>query len=280
MKKPLVSCICITQNRRLFLRKAIEYYMRAEKYSQLECELIIIDGSSEFNNDVASIDDDILYIHKPSKPHSLQGSNHNLACGIAKGEIIIKWDDDDWQAQNRIWKQVAELNAMMMPGFVFTSQYYGYHLVERKAFRSRCWNDKASGSLGGTFAFHKKTWEKVPFRDVDQAEDAGFFEDIQRANITMIDMQDPNFFIYIRHNQNGSPHHNDNYDDVATENVVSLLDYNKDTNFYNELSEILPLAQWNHPTTFGQYGLYNRNIKSPLFFQDNSNQLSKSVDKK
>jgi hypothetical protein len=283
----------------MFLRQAVKYYLRARKewfrvgdiYKKDAIELIISDGSefrdiykkdaieliildgSEFPNpdfrlanhliDSSDGFHTIQYYHEPSKPHTKTGPLHNRACELAQGDIIIQWDDDDWQAPDRIIRQIYALNGAdsFTSALALTSQYYGYHLADKKAFRSRCWGN-GLGSLGSAFAFHRSVWEKVPFRNVDQAEDQGFLEDCIKADIPIYDMKDPSYFIYIRHNQNGSAHSNNNYELEATIASRSIL--SEDINFYDELSEILPLSQWNHPTTFGQYGIYSK-TRSPLY---------------
>lgn len=263
---PLISCICITQNRRLFLRRAIEYYMSAEKYSGLECELIIVDGSEHFNIDAPYFcDEDIHYFHLPCEPHTKMGWFHNEAIERTKGEFIIKWDDDDWQSSERILKQLAALRNLQCDarGLAFTSQYFGYSLTERKAFRSRCWDTPKSGTMGGAMAFHRSVWEQVPFQDVDQGEDSVFFDDCVKKGIPLCDMLDSSYYVYIRHNQNASADSNQNYSEVATEEVQILLSHPcyvnsnmTDMDFYNELSEILPLSQRASPKTFGQFNPY------------------------
>jgi glycosyltransferase involved in cell wall biosynthesis len=37
------------------------------------------------------------------------GAKRNLACEIARGEIIAHWDDDDWYAPDRLSRQAALL---------------------------------------------------------------------------------------------------------------------------------------------------------------------------
>jgi hypothetical protein len=37
------------------------------------------------------------------------GAKHNLACELARGEIVAHWDDDDWMAEWRLSYQVQEL---------------------------------------------------------------------------------------------------------------------------------------------------------------------------
>ncbi len=266
--KPLVSCICPTQDRRIFLRQSIGYFINAANECGFPVELVIVDASENKNLDYSLAYEDlgIRYYHAPELS-KLTGSMHNRCCELAQGEIIIQWDDDDWQSPSRIHKQVKALNgdnvfssieepSLYKPALALTSHYYGYHLAEKKAFRSRCWG-AGLGSLGSAFAFHRKVWEKVPFADVKIASDQIFFEACQKENVPIIDMQDPNYFVYIRHNQNVSPHSNDLFDAQATEEATRIL--GDDIDFYDELSEILPLAQWNHPKTFGQYGIYKRN---------------------
>jgi glycosyltransferase involved in cell wall biosynthesis len=260
--KPLVSCICITQNRRLFLRQAVQYFERARsKFLQNcpkgegWCELIVLDGS-EASSEKLRINDGnygdglflgevagLRYFHEPSPSHTKTGALHNRACELAQGDIILQWDDDDWQSPDRIVRQVATLQSLPTPGFCFTSQFYWYHLAERRACRARSWDH--GGSAGATFAYHRKTWEACPFRDVDQGEDNFFWQDHETRGTPMIDAKDPTLVVYIRHNRNGSHATSDNFTDedtVAAQKILAV-----DLPFYDELSEILPLDQWNNP---------------------------------
>lgn len=258
--KPLVSCICITQNRRLYLRRAVRYFEEARYVFRgqtgNDAELVILDGSERENAEVIEHQDisDAWYFHEPSPPYSKTGPLHNRACELARGDIIIQWDDDDWQSPDRIAKQVEALErrkghivqAAGMPeegAFCYTSKFWWYHLAERRACKARSWG--RGGSAGATFAYHKSIWQAKPFRDVDQGEDNFFWEDHVARGTAMVDMQDPSLVVYIRHNRNGSHAVSDAFTEEDTTEARKVL--GSDVDFYDELSEILPLDEWNNP---------------------------------
>jgi glycosyltransferase involved in cell wall biosynthesis len=238
----LVSCICITQNRRFFLRQAVEQWKRATvNYTGLE--LVILDGSENSSAHLFYSLKGIRYFHEPSEPHSGTGKAHNRACELAEGEIIVQWDDDDWQSPDRISKQVAALETRPEGAFAFTSQFWWYHLTERRAAKAISWQH--GGSAGATFAYHRKVWEQQPFREVEQGEDNFFWQDHEARRTPMLDMKDPSLLVYIRHNRNGS--HATNLDFTEEDTIRARNAMWTDLNFYDELSEILPLDPWNNP---------------------------------
>lgn len=274
---PLVSCICITQNRRFFLRQAVRYFDRARTAflhggplaaPVPDVELVVLDGGDGASNERLRIDDGndgegtflcevdgVRYFHEPSPPHAKTGPLHNRACELARGDIIIQWDDDDWQAPDRIVKQVTALedrkrHTVQVAGmpeegaFAYTSRFWWYHLGQRQACPARSWVT-GGGSAGATFAYHRKAWEACPFRDVDQGEDNFFWQDHAARGTPMIDMLDPSLVVYIRHNRNGSHAVSDAYTPDDTERARAVM--GADVPFYDELSEILPLDEVNDP---------------------------------
>lgn len=271
--QPAVSCICVTQNRRFFLRRAIAYFWRAARYFERAtgqgAELVIVDGSDRDNADLLSaalllahpLTALVNYSSIPSPAHTRTGWFHNEAVRLSKGEIIIHWDDDDWQGEYRIAKQWEALKkqpsavgsppwASAEPSLTYTSRFYWYHLAERKGCLSRSWYG-GGGSMGALLAYHRTTWEKVPFRDVPQGEDSFFLADCIAAKVPVVDTLDPSFCVYMRHNQNGSPLVNVTYDELHTREVHRLLQGADDLDFYDELTEIIPLAGWNRPHPTG-----------------------------
>jgi len=259
MKKPLVSCICVTQNRRFFLRKAIAYFQRAadrfEQATNARAELVIVDGSKQSNAYLVEEDNDYItgslphspvrYIWHPSPDHAKVGWFHNQACEASTGDFIIQWDDDDWHSASRILKQCDVLRASAVPAFTFTSKFYLYHLPDKVASLARTWHvGKNSGSVGAMFAYHRATWEKVPFQDVPQGEDNFFWSDCQAKGIPFLDSEDPSFCMYVRHHQNGSPLTHAVPDLRVTSLARAKLAEENDLAFYDEVTELLPLASW------------------------------------
>jgi glycosyltransferase involved in cell wall biosynthesis len=262
---PTVSCICITRNRRVFLRRAIEHFQRAAQwYARIDgkAELVILDGSDESFRGVKYGDHPITYEHVPSSV-LCAGRAHNEACEAANGDLIIQWDDDDWQHRGRIVRQVEALcGSLTSPtptaDFTYSSAFYWYHLERRRACRARSW-DAGEGSAGALFAYWKDTWKKTPFEDVAVGEDIGFFSSLHMCGAKMHDAKDPELVVYMRHNQNGSALTNYLWDDASTAEARRIIGP-ADCDFYDGIGELLPVAQWNHPNAPGS----RAHILSPL----------------
>ncbi len=256
VKPPFVSCICITRNRRVFLRRAAEQYNRAARvYAGIggRSQMCIYDGSDAgWLFPTFPVDDRFghLYKHDPSSVLKA-GDAHNEACEMAQGDLIIQWDDDDWQSPDRIVRQVA---ALERASFAYSSQFYWYHLERRQACRARSW-DEGNGSTGALFAYWKDTWKRTPFAPVDVGEDIGFFGALRTKGEPMHDAKDPGLVVYMRHNRNGSALTNYAWNDQDTERARAIVGGcdggQRELDFYDGLGEILPVANWNHPNAPG-----------------------------
>jgi glycosyltransferase involved in cell wall biosynthesis len=107
---PLISCICITSNRPLFLQRAIACFERQDYPNK---ELIV--SHPENDTDTKSILDQIenltgiSFIRLERTAEETIGMARNNAIEIANGSFICFWDDDDWYASNRISEQYKVL---------------------------------------------------------------------------------------------------------------------------------------------------------------------------
>ena len=255
MSWPTVSCICITRNRRIFLRQAIQYFIKAARQYPGIAQLGILDGSEEkprlpaahyawYHNDYYG--NLISYFHEPS--YLRAGLAHNMACEHWPGDIIIQWDDDDWQSPMRILRQVQTLLEAPGDAFAYTSCYYWYHLQQRQACKAKSW-EGGEGSTGATFAYWRETWKKTPFEDIPVGEDVPFQRALQERGCPMLDAKDPSLLVYVRHNQNGSALTNYAWNENDTREARRLM--GGDVDFYDGIGELLPVANWNHPNAPG-----------------------------
>jgi glycosyl transferase family 2 len=246
MNWPSVSCICITRNRRIFLRKAIDYFWRSRRLYPGDSQLLILDGSSEHFRDWIDWPY-VLYLHEPSSVMQA-GEAHNRLCELAKGDIILQWDDDDWQHPMRIARQVNTLLQAPGDSFAFTSRYYWYHLQQKQACKAKSWMG-GEGSTGATFAYWKETWKKTPFRDIPIGEDVPFQRDLLDRGCPMLDSKEDDLVVYIRHNQNASYLTNYQWNEEDTQAARKVM--SADLDFYDGIGELLPVANWNHPNAPG-----------------------------
>ena len=71
--------------------------------------MIILDDGSEELADLVPTDSRIRY-QRMDRRYTM-GAKHNMACAMARGEVVLHWDDDDWMANWRISYQLESLLA-------------------------------------------------------------------------------------------------------------------------------------------------------------------------
>lgn len=164
---PLVSCICPTiPGRGAWLERAIECF-ESQTYSPRE---LVIVG------------DDLCL-----------GDKRNLACSLARGEIIAHWDDDDWSFPGRLAGQVGRL---LLTGASVT----GYHtlrfldlcdtrIVENGQLRRASlwwrWHSAAGLAAGTSLCYRRDWWKRHPFPSVARGEDDLFWSEAASAGVAI-----------------------------------------------------------------------------------------------
>jgi len=101
---PLVTCMMPTANRRAHVTRSIQLFLRQDYPNR---ELLVLDDGEDRVDDLMPDDHRIRYVGLEQR--SVLGEKRNLGCELARGEIVVHWDDDDWQAPNRLSYQVAAL---------------------------------------------------------------------------------------------------------------------------------------------------------------------------
>jgi glycosyltransferase involved in cell wall biosynthesis len=140
-KLPFVSCICLTYNRAPdhlhLIGEAVESYLR-QSYPADRRQLFILNDTPEQVLTVRSHDtryfppgDHIPGIHVLNIPWRFRtlGEKYLAAMGLAQGDILMWWDDDDISLPWRIERSVARL---LTPA---KSDYYnpgGYWYLDAK----------------------------------------------------------------------------------------------------------------------------------------------------
>jgi glycosyltransferase involved in cell wall biosynthesis len=241
MRWPSVACICVTRNRRVFLDRAVNYFQRSTYEG--DCTLVVIDGSEKPRNPWKSQ----FYFHEHESDLQV-GNARNRACDESKdADIIIHWDDDDWQHPERVTRQVKTLLESPGDGLACTSRYYWYHLQQRQAVKAHSWAGEG-GTMGATLAYWRDTWKKTPFQNV-AGEDIPFWSDLRDRGCPLLDAKDPELLVYMRHNQNGSALTQYQWSDEDTQEARKLM--GPDVDFYDGIGELLPVVNWNHPNAPG-----------------------------
>lgn len=194
----LVSCIMPTSiARQQFIPLALAYFLRQDYGS---AELIIVDDGTPSLEHLIPALPGIKYIRVPQRFDTI-GAKRNYACALAKGSIILHWDDDDWYAPNWISRQVSMLESSQA-GITGLSNLCFFNPASE-----RCWlytynYNKQPWVAGATMAYLKTVWEQQPFPDVRVGEDNAFVWGTD-AKVVAHDYTDG--FVSILHSRNTSP---------------------------------------------------------------------------
>lgn len=195
--QPLVSCIMPTYNRRAFVPRAIEYFLRQDYHDR---ELLILDDGEESVEDLVPVHPHIRYTRQARRQSV--GTKRNAACEAAHGEIIVHWDDDDWAASWRLSYQVRELleSGADLCGldrvlFVDTNTTRAWEYVHSKG--GQPW------VYGATLCYRKRFWQHNPFPDISVGEDSRFVWNARGARV--LALQENTFYVGVVHGDNTSP---------------------------------------------------------------------------
>jgi glycosyltransferase involved in cell wall biosynthesis len=154
-----------TANRRAYVPLSISTFL-AQDYKPRE--LIIIDDGSESIADLIPADPRIRYLRVPGG-RSL-GHKRNQACGYARGEILVHWDDDDWSAAWRLSYQVAELQEKNAD-ICGLDRLWFYDPDRNLSWRYQYPRGRTPWVAGTTLCFRRHLWERHAFPDITVGED-------------------------------------------------------------------------------------------------------------
>jgi glycosyltransferase involved in cell wall biosynthesis len=166
----LVSCVMPTKNRRGFIPAAIDCWLRQ---SYPDRELVILDDGEPVE-DLIPKDSRIGY-HRSEGMTT--GSKRNLCNELARGEIIVHFDDDDFSAPERIADQVGRLQASGLP----VTGYGTLIFWDAVASQAKQYRSSVAGYVCGTsLAYLRSFWQTHRFPDKQQASDNAFVYPILR----------------------------------------------------------------------------------------------------
>ncbi len=171
MSKPAVSCIMPTANRREFVPKALECYLKQDYAAR---ELIVLDNGFDPVNDICqkAAVFGMRYYRAPGG--KTVGWYRNLAVDLANGPLIAHWDDDDWSAPGRLAAQVELLEREQAEIVGFGQMYF----VDQANHGHPVWEYSAyeNYACGTSLLYTKDLWRRRNFEAIDTGEDNHFIE--------------------------------------------------------------------------------------------------------
>lgn len=222
--RPLVTCIMPTANRRAFVIRAIRYFQRQD---YPERELLILDDGSEPVGDLATGDPRIRYMRLAGR--QVLGAKRNLACEAARGELIVHWDDDDWQAAWRLSYQVAQLQGAGADVCGVDRVWY-YQPATGRGWQYVYPPGSQPWVAGNSLCYMRDFWRRNPFPAVTVGEDNRFLWSSQPKRL--LPLADNRFLVGLIHPGNTSVKrtHDRRWQPCATQVIAGVM--GEDWEFY------------------------------------------------
>ncbi len=177
---PRISAIMPTADRRRFVPAAIAQFLAQDR---TDAELVILDDGVDNIADLIPGDPRIRYFREERR--RILGDKRNRLCELARGNVIVHWDDDDWNAPHRLDRQ---LEAMEASGADMVG-------LDRIAFLAddgaRAWDYRWGGHqrwvYGASMAYRRVFWERRRFPAVRTGEDTRFVLDAHDGKVEAIE---------------------------------------------------------------------------------------------
>lgn len=193
---PMVSCIMPTADRRDFVPQAIGQFL-AQDYGPRE--LIVLDDGRDSVADLIPAHENIRYLRLDRK--STLGTKRNLACELARGDLIAHWDDDDWRAPGWLSSQVRSLQSQQADICGLDKVFF--YAPEARSAWQYVYDGRTPWVCGGTLCYRRDFWRSAPFADIDVGEDNAFVWSVRAKRIAT----NPEQQLYVAwvHARNTSP---------------------------------------------------------------------------
>ena len=176
MSRPFVSVLTPTANRRKFIPYAIQMF-KAQTYPQASMEWIVLDDGTDKVGDLfaASGLKNVRYVALDEKLPI--GAKRNRINELAKGEICVCWDDDDYYCPDRVRQSVTRLRSA--PGgripVAGCSHLYLYYTDRKEIWSVGPYN--RNHCTNGTMAYWRSYFKTHRYDDkAEKAEERAFMD--------------------------------------------------------------------------------------------------------
>jgi glycosyltransferase involved in cell wall biosynthesis len=159
----IVSAIMPTiYARKQYLPDAIGCFL-SQTYA--EKELLILDDIDD--PDLHDMIPKAVHIKYYRQPRANIGTKLNRLCELATGDIIMRFDDDDWSAPERMDDQVRRLRQTTMPVTGYNALFF-YDTITGNAWQYRGWKGYACGT---SLCFLRSWWKTNRFPEIPIGSD-------------------------------------------------------------------------------------------------------------
>jgi len=197
MSRPLVSVLTPTYNRRKFIPYLIECF-KAQGYPQNKMEWIILDDGTEKVGDLFASSGltNVRYYSEDIKLNI--GAKRNKLNELAKGDIIVCFDDDDYYPPERVHHAVAKLTSNTKFEICGSSEIHMFYTDNKSIYRIGPYNQ--NHATNGTFAYKKSYIKNHKYDEtVTHAEETSF---LNRYTEPMLQLDPRKVMLVMCHSEN------------------------------------------------------------------------------
>jgi ADP-heptose:LPS heptosyltransferase/glycosyltransferase involved in cell wall biosynthesis len=182
-------------------------------------ELVIVDDGTDRIDDLIPAHPQIRYFREEPRRMAL-GAKRNRACELARGDVILVWDDDDWYAPWRIAYQVREMetNGWDLCGI---NRAFFVDPASKQAWEYVAMSRGSRWLCGATLGFRRSLWEANRFANVRVGEDNRFVAAARGANVGVL--QNNRFFVCRIHSRNTCTKRPARWPPVAFRAIQSII---------------------------------------------------------
>lgn len=193
---PKVSCLCISQNNEIFVRRCIKSFEN-QLYENKEL-IIIYEDSSLAQKYISSFKQENIKAYHVSSDMGKKslGELRNISIHKSTGDYIMQWDDDDIYDPHRIIESMISLlrsgnKACVLDQFVMYDEVKDQYSFSKK----RKWE--------GSILVEKETIvkEKLHYPNKAKGEDTPFYGMLE-ASFPITVLKDPWLYMYVTHHNN------------------------------------------------------------------------------
>ena len=194
--RPFVSVLTPTYNRRQFIPIAIACF-KAQTYPHDRMEWIVLDDGTDKVGDLfaASGLKNVRYVALPETPSEAEGYNpshyvkgvdgkmkltigakRNMINTLAKGDICVCWDDDDYYVPERVRHAVQRLQSQKIAPMAGSTEIYMYFPDRDEVWSAGPYNP--NHATNGTMAYWRSYFKTHKYDDTAvKAEERQFMDD-------------------------------------------------------------------------------------------------------
>jgi glycosyltransferase involved in cell wall biosynthesis len=191
---PLISCLCVTNKRPHFLKRAIACFS-GQSYPQKEMIIVCPEDDRGALDYISSLkNEQLIPVTVPAGHQLTLGELRNISLEHSNGEYFCQWDDDDWSHRDRLRIQFNNLAANQHPVTMLTNVLM-YDAASGQAYFShfRLWDQ----TIMGTTALRGR----VQYQSLERSEDREFSH-LLLAESKIYPTVSHNSYIYVYHGSN------------------------------------------------------------------------------